>query len=526
MCHLFSILSGAGAVVIQNTAALGAANLKGIQLSSGGGGTLDLQTDTSVNGYGIFAGSGGTANTIVANRQTNGVGITHNLGVAQLGSAILTINQGAKVTSGTGGVSFSAVSLTAGNNDRVVTLNGTAAISLGDVASTANTANNRRLGLAGTNANNAVTGVISNLATGVTGASVLSLIKSDVSTWTLTGANTYTGVTTIAGGTLQLGNGGATGSLNSASAIQNGGTLAFNRSATITQGTDFAAAIGAYTTDYSTNAAGVALGSPLLGKLVKSGSGNLILNGSNTLNATDSLTFSGNGSGTVTLRNTAALGAAGNSVRFSGGGSGVLDLQTDTSVNAYGITSGASNGGTIIANRATSGTSVSHPLGTLDLGSVTMTINKGGNVTGTAAVSFSELKMSGGNDDNPVTLAGNADIAIGSASITSTAITKRLQLDGTSANNTIDTISDGIAGAILQVVKANTGTWTLSGNNSYTGATSIDGGTLVINGNQSTASGAITVGDDNAANGSATLGGTGTVGGAITVRSDGTSPRE
>ncbi len=194
----------AGTVVLQNTAALGAASLKGIQFNSSGGGTLDLQTDTSVNSYSIFAGSGATANTIIANRLNNGTGITHNLGVAQLGSAILTINQGGKVTSGTGGVSFSAVSFTGGNNDRVVTLNGTAAISIGNVATTANTANSRRLGLAGTNANNAVTGVIANLATGVTGASVLSLVKSDTSTWTLFGNNSYTGTTSIDGGTLVI----------------------------------------------------------------------------------------------------------------------------------------------------------------------------------------------------------------------------------------------------------------------------------------------------------------------------------
>ena len=61
----------------------------------------------------------------------------------------------------------------------------------------------------------------------------------------------------------------------------------------------------------------------------------------------------------------------------------------------------------------------------------------------------------------------------------------------------------------------------MSANNSYTGITSIEAGTLVINGDQSAANGAMTVGDDNTANSSATLGGTGTVGGAITVRSDG-----
>jgi hypothetical protein len=50
----------------------------------------------------------------------------------------------------------------------------------------------------------------------------------------------------------------------------------------------------------------------------------------------------------------------------------------------------------------------------------------------------------------------------------------------------------------------------LSGNNTYTGTTSVTGGTLLVNGNQSTATGAVTV------NGSGTtLGGIGTIGGAV-----------
>ena len=168
--------------------------------------------------------------------------------------------------------------------------------------------------------------------------------------------------------------------------------------------------------------------------LRKSGAGNLILSGANlaTGAAREVLTFTGTGSGTVTIKDTAALGLAGNTVRFGAaifsGFAGVLDLQTDTSVNAYNIASGTGNGGTLIANRATSGTTISHSLGALDLSSITLTVNKGGNVTGSAAVSFTELKMNGGNDFNPVTLSGDADITInGPVSITANGISKRLQ---------------------------------------------------------------------------------------------------
>src|SRR5205823_4127972 len=54
-------------------------------------------------------------------------------------------------------------------------------------------------------------------------------------TTVLTNANTYTGTTTITGGTLQIGNGGATGSVATLNFTDNG-TLAFNRSDNLTYG--------------------------------------------------------------------------------------------------------------------------------------------------------------------------------------------------------------------------------------------------------------------------------------------------
>ena len=55
-------------------------------------------------------------------------------------------------------------------------------------------------------------------------------------TLVLTGANSYVGVTTVLNGSvLQIGNGGATGSVASSS-IVNTGTVSFNRNNTITYG--------------------------------------------------------------------------------------------------------------------------------------------------------------------------------------------------------------------------------------------------------------------------------------------------
>ncbi len=61
-----------------------------------------------------------------------------------------------------------------------------------------------------------------------------SLTKDGLGTLTLTGANTYGGGTTITAGTLQLGNGGKSGSI--VGNVANSGVLAFNRSDAVTFG--------------------------------------------------------------------------------------------------------------------------------------------------------------------------------------------------------------------------------------------------------------------------------------------------
>jgi len=67
------------------------------------------------------------------------------------------------------------------------------------------------------------------------GTSALSFTKSGNAGFILTGANTYTGVTTVASGTLQLGNGGTTGSIASASLVNNG-SVVYARSDAVTYG--------------------------------------------------------------------------------------------------------------------------------------------------------------------------------------------------------------------------------------------------------------------------------------------------
>src|SRR5205085_11662754 len=85
-----------------------------------------------------------------------------------------------------------------------------------------------------------------------------TVTKVGANTLTLTGNNTYTGVTTISGGILQIGNGGTTGAI--AGNVIDNTNLTFNRSDAITYGGGISGT----------------------GSLTKIGAGTLILTNSNT----------------------------------------------------------------------------------------------------------------------------------------------------------------------------------------------------------------------------------------------------
>jgi autotransporter-associated beta strand protein len=89
---------------------------------------------------------------------------------------------------------------------------------------------------------------------------------------------------------------------------------------------------------------------------------------------------------------------------------------------------------------------------------------------------------------------------------------RTLSLDGPNAgDNTIaGKIPDGLPGTVISMEKNGIGKWILSGANTYTGSTTVFNGTLLVNGDQSLATGAVAV------NGG-TLGGNGSIGGNVTV---------
>ena len=151
-----------------------------------------------------------------------------------------------------------------------------------------------------------------------------SLTKLDSGPLVLTAPNTYTGPTFIGAGTLQLGNGGTSGSLSPLSQITNLGTLTFNRSDTLTQGTDFASVISGG------------------GAVAKVATGTTILSGANTY--TGSTTLSGGGtlvldygtSDTSKVSDTGALALGGGALTLKGATGAHVEVAISTSLNAGG----------------------------------------------------------------------------------------------------------------------------------------------------------------------------------------------
>ncbi|MGC4002306.1 MAG: autotransporter-associated beta strand repeat-containing protein [Pirellulales bacterium] len=253
-------------------------------------------------------------------------------------------------------------------------------------------------------------------------------------------------------------------------------------------------------------------------------------------------------SGTVTITNKAGDGGAAitvgniNGVGTAGGAIGTLDLRGHISTvtastlliaNNNGTSTGAVTGtvsfdagtftaGTInIAPKSAGGNSVA--TGTLNVGGGNFIVNTAFTLgsQSTAGSSVATLNLTGG------TLTSNVDILKGSGTVNAT-----LNLDGGELNMMGKNLGGSVAinnlvlasGKLSNVAQINnggaitkttTGTLIIDGTNSYTGATAVSAGRLMVNGNNIAATGAVSVA------GSATLGGTGTIGGTTTVAATG-----
>lgn len=267
-------------------------------------------------------------------------------------------------------------------------------------------------------------------------------------TTVLTGANTYTGVTTVGSGTLQVGNGGTSGTLGTGTITltSTSSTLVFNRSDAL-----------------SVPAANLISGA---GSVVKIGPGTTSMAGAHT--------YSG---GTVVNAGTLALGA------FTTSGTGVI--RGTVTVNAGGTLSTTANdaigfnaglqvdtlnlvGGTF--NNAATG----------NQGFRTNVFMTGGSITSTGGGGF--------NFTNGFGITSNASSTTSTVSAVVIRDTNNMPINvaaGTTPSGFDLTISGVISGATGGITKGGPGTLRLTAANTFGGGTTVAQGTLVADGTNS-----------------------------------------
>ncbi len=219
-------------------------------------------------------------------------------------------------------------------------------------------------------------------------------------------------------------------------------------------------------------------GLPYTNKLIKSGTGRWVLSGANTYSGETEIQ-----GGTLALTHPNAVSQA-SLLRFTGF-YGALELAgPGFGETANNLTIGNGNAGTIISGVPSGSVGLNHTMGGLSLSSVTLNVARASGVlSGTPSVSAASLSLSAGSASTTTLNPTDADLIIGTASVTGNSYVKTLRLDGTSSGNMITgTIFNGVNTLVL--TKANTSTWTLSGSNTYSGATTVDNGALVLAGSQ------------------------------------------
>jgi autotransporter-associated beta strand protein len=273
------------------------------------------------------------------------------------------------------------------------------------------------------------------------------LTKTGASTQILSGTNTYTGVTTINAGTLQIGAGTDSGSIASSSGITNNATLVYN--------------VGSGNRTY----ANVISGS---GSLTQNSSGgNLTLSGTNTYTGvttisagTLSVGIIGNGAVAGNLGN--ATSAAGNLV-FDGGTLQYTGLNA-TSDRAFTINAGKTATIDTANNISFAGATGAATTGALTkIGAGTLTLTGASTYTGTTNVNAGTLLLASGAalDSNSIQVSPGATLDVSAlAGGLTIASGKRIGGDGTISGNL--SLASGAQfvftpGAILDV----TGTVTL-----------------------------------------------------------------
>jgi len=283
---------------------------------------------------------------------------------------------------------------------------------------------------------------------GTSAAASGNLAKLGDGTLVFSGNHSYTGSTTISAGTLQIGAGGASGSIESTSGVSNNATLVFNRS----DSTGFSKAI--------------------------SGTGNLTQAGSGTLTLTGANSYSGN---TLVSAGTLAVGSGGSlgtsAVEIASGG--VLNFTRSDSFTAANNIAGSgllrqSGEGVLTLSGSNTNTGVVEATAGTILFSGANALSAGVgslNATGGSTLSFADgtartSTLSSGNlslsSSNIVfdigTTADQLSLSSGSASLTSSTVKL----------NFLEQIASAQSWTLLTAAGGLSGAWTLD--QTFTGA--------------------------------------------------------
>ncbi len=452
-----SVISGTGSLTKQGAGTLtltGSNSYSGITTISAG--TLQVGAGSTA---GTLGSGGVTDNAILIFNRSDDLTVSNAIS----GTGTLT-KQGAGTLTLTGSNSYSGVTTISA---------GTLQVGAGSTAGT--------LGSGSVTDNAALT---FNRSDSITVSNAISgtgtVTKQGAGTLTLTGANSYSGVTTISAGTLQVGSGGTAGTLGSGSVTDNAALL-FNRSDSITVGNAISGS----------------------GTLTKQGAGTLTLTGSNsyssittisagTIQVGEGSTAGTLGSGSVT-DNAALIFNRSDDLTVSNAisGSGTLTKQgagtlTLTGANSYSGVTTISAGTLQVGSGGTAGT--------LGSGSVSdnaaLIFNRSDSITVGNAISGSgtltkqgagTLTLTGSNSYSGITTISAGTIQVGAGSTSGTLGSGGVTDNAALTFNRSDdlTVSNAISGTGT-LTKQGAGTLTLTGSNSYSGVTTISAGTLQV----------------------------------------------
>lgn len=382
-----------------------------------------------------------------------------------------------------------------------------------------------RLTAGGDNTSTLFSGILQN------GSGTVAFTKTGTGTLTLSGANTYSGLTTVSAGTLDIWNAAGLGTTAGGTTVSNGATLQFQNGITIGaepltlngSGNSAAGALRNFAGSNSVSGA-ITLGSAstinsdagtltLTGGIVNGGfiptfggAGNISETG--VVSGTGGLTKTGNGtltlSGANTYSGTTAING-GTVIVSSDGNLGGLTSGINLNAGTLEIATGFTTGRSITLGDAAStfqvdaGQTFTVSLALLGPG----TLNKTG--SGTMVLSAMNLFSGGTNVVAGTLRLGAIDRLLTTAGLTISGGTFDLQTFGqTSAAVTLSsgsitgsgtatltgssfTLQSGSVSAILggnaTVTKNTAGSVTLSGSNTFTGSTTVSVGTLQVTSN-------------------------------------------